>query len=195
MTEVQKKQTLGTAIASLICGCFFLIPILGWLSGLAAIVCGIIALMKISGNKETLRGKGLAVAGIIMGGIGFIIIPVFLVLASLIIPLFIADSKANSVTGRIFVAQADIEGNIESALALYELDHGTFPLTEEGLDALMSAPASSLGWNGPYLPSEPVDPWGREYVYRFPGNHGMGYDVYSLGPDGVESDDDVTNWQ
>ena len=93
-------------------------------------------------------------------------------------------------------AQADIRSNIATALKLYALDNGAFPATEEGLSALLSKPTSARNWNGPYLEKEPIDPWGREYHYHYPTEHGRGdYDLYSLGRDGVQSNDDVTNWE
>ena len=96
---------------------------------------------------------------------------------------------------RITAARADIRTNIATALKLYELDNGRFPTTSEGLNALLERPASAPNWQGPYLEDEPIDPWGREYQYRYPGVHGRDYDLYSLGRDGVRSDDDVTNWE
>ena len=98
-------------------------------------------------------------------------------------------------TARIFVEQS-----VKIPLVAYRLDVGNYPTTEEGLNALAKAPASKeKKWKGPYLEKaiEP-DPWGNEYKYRFPGskniNGARGYDVWSLGPDGVESADDIGNW-
>jgi general secretion pathway protein G len=96
---------------------------------------------------------------------------------------------------RIAAAKADIQVNIATALKLYELDNGVFPTTEEGLTALLKKPASAANWNGPYLERKPLDPWGREYNYVSPGKHRSDYDLYSLGRDGEESDDDITNWE
>lgn len=97
---------------------------------------------------------------------------------------------------RIAAAKADIGANIATALKLYELDNGSFPGTEEGLDALLNKPASAVNWNGPYLEKNPLDPWAREYKYKSPGGHRPSdYDLYSLGKDGVESVDDVKNWE
>lgn len=95
---------------------------------------------------------------------------------------------------RIAAAKADIQANIATALKLYELDNGNFPSTEEGLKALLSSTSSAANWNGPYLEKSPIDPWGREYQYRSPGEQRADYDLYSLGKDGVEGTDDVTNW-
>jgi general secretion pathway protein G len=98
------------------------------------------------------------------------------------------------------VAEADINLNIANALKLYELDNGNFPSTEQGLDALLSEPSSDpkpLNWHGPYLEREPIDPWNNRYQYKYPGtNNPNGYDLYSIGKDGIEgTDDDVGNWQ
>jgi general secretion pathway protein G len=57
-------------------------------------------------------------------------------------------------------------------------------------------PADSTAWRGPYLKKAvSADPWGNGYVYEYPGRHNVdGYDLYSLGPDGREGTDDITNW-
>ena len=96
---------------------------------------------------------------------------------------------------RIAAAKADIQANIATALKLYELDNGGFPSTEEGLEALLNKPSSASNWYGPYLEKKPFDPWGKDYKYKCPGENRPDYDLYSLGKDGVASDDDVTNWQ
>ena len=97
------------------------------------------------------------------------------------------------------VAQADIQGNIALALKLYEVDNGRYPTTEQGLAALLQQPTSPptpKNWKGPYLEQEPLDPWKKLYAYRYPGTHPpRDYDLYSLGPDGAEGQDDITNWK
>lgn len=96
---------------------------------------------------------------------------------------------------RVAAAKADIQSNIATALKLYELDNGSFPSSDEGLSALLSKSGSAINWNGPYLERKPIDPWGREYKYKCPGEHRtVDYDLYSLGKDGTESADDVKNW-
>ena len=98
---------------------------------------------------------------------------------------------------KVAASSADIRANIATALKLYELDNGSFPATEQGLDALMNRPVSgvTLNWNGPYLEHDPVDPWGRTYEYVSPGQHHIDYDLFSLGRDGISgTEDDVTNW-
>lgn len=90
---------------------------------------------------------------------------------------YLSDSKVKT-------AQIQME-NIVSALDLFYLDAGRYPTTEEGLSALVRAPAGLAGWNGPYLKSTatPRDPWGHDYLYQAPGKNGP-YDVGSLGPAG-----------
>jgi general secretion pathway protein G len=97
---------------------------------------------------------------------------------------------------RIAASKADVQSNIATALKMYELDNGRYPTSEEGLNALLNRPGSATNWNGPYLEKKPIDPWGREYKYKCPGDHRPAdYDLYSLGRDGVEGADDVSNWE
>ena len=97
---------------------------------------------------------------------------------------------------RASAAKADIQANIATGLKLYELDNGNFPSTDEGLNALLNKSASASNWIGPYLEKKPIDPWGREYKYKCPGEHRPAdYDLYSLGKDGTESADDIKNWE
>lgn len=118
------------------------------------------------------------------------------ILAAMVIP----NIAGRGEQARAAAARADIEANIASALDLYELDNGQYPATEQGLDALIQKPSAApvpLHWNGPYLKKKkiPLDPWGREYGYRCPGTHDPeGFDLFSFGPDGVESADDIVNW-
>ena len=88
---------------------------------------------------------------------------------------------------------------ISSALDLYRLEIGRYPTDEEGLPALMEAPSGVSKWNGPYLKKKEaiVDPWGRQFLYKMPGQHGD-YDLYTLGADNAQGgngeDQDITNW-
>lgn len=96
------------------------------------------------------------------------------------------------------VARAQIEG-LAKALDLYRLDVGRYPSSEQGLEALMLRPADEPKWDGPYLPrGVPLDPWGRAYLYRSPGEHGE-YDLLSLGKDGQPGGEgenaQIGNWQ
>lgn len=122
-----------------------------------------------------------------------IVVAIIGALAAMVVPRLTGRSEK----ARIAAAQADIRANIATALRLYEIDMGSFPTTEEGLQALLAAPSGadlSL-WSGPYLEVEPKDPWKRPYQYRSPGaKNPKGYDLFSFGKDGVESSDDIGNW-
>jgi general secretion pathway protein G len=93
--------------------------------------------------------------------------------------------------------------NIETALKLYKLDNGSYPSTEQGLGALVAKPTVGVIPNsykeGGYLESKkmPKDPWGNDYLYVSPGEHGD-YDLFSYGFDGAKGGDgknaDITSW-
>jgi general secretion pathway protein G len=90
--------------------------------------------------------------------------------------------------------------NFRAALGQYKLDTGVFPTTEQGLAALRSRPENVNQWQGPYLGQEvPVDPWGRGYIYKFPGDHGDEPDLISYGADGQAGGEginaDVVSWK
>nr|WP_320049903.1 type II secretion system major pseudopilin GspG [uncultured Desulfuromonas sp.] len=98
-------------------------------------------------------------------------------------------------------AEVQIKG-IESALALYKLDNGIFPSTEQGLIALVQKPESGRipikYREGGYMDKIPSDPWGGTYIYLCPGLNGD-YDLLSYGADGEPggegSDADVKSWE
>ncbi len=128
---------------------------------------------------------------------GFTLIELMLVvviigaLAAMVLPRLTGRSEQ----ARIAAVKTDIQANIATALKLYELDNGNFPSTSEGLAALLNKPGSAVNWNGPYSEKKPIDAWGREYKYKSPGEHRSDYDLYSLGKDGAEGTDDITNWE
>jgi general secretion pathway protein G len=95
------------------------------------------------------------------------------------------------------VARAQIDA-LEKALDQYRLDTGRYPSTEQGLSALVERPGDESKWAGPYLRKRvPLDPWGKPYVYRFPGERSE-FDLVSLGrdgqPGGSGADEDIVNW-
>ena len=99
--------------------------------------------------------------------------------------------------GKAEIAKLQV-AQLEGALGLFRFDVGRYPSSAEGLDAL-ARDSGIENWSGPYLRKTtiPKDPWGREYEYRAPGQHGD-YDLWSHGADGTtggESDSaDVTSW-
>lgn len=73
---------------------------------------------------------------------------------------------------------------LESSLHAFHLDIGCYPTADEGLNALVEKPDNCKNWNGPYIRTEvPKDPWGNDYVYITPGEHGD-FDLLSYGADG-----------
>ena len=131
--------------------------------------------------------------------VGFTLIELMLVVIIIgaLVAMVMPRLAGRTEQAKASAAQADISANIATALKLYELDNGKYPASDDGgLTALTQKPSSANNWNGPYIEKKPVDPWGHEYVYRSPGNHRTyDYDLYSLGHDGVEGNDDVTNWE
>ena len=133
---------------------------------------------------------------------GFTLIEIMLVVIILgvLVAMVAPNLFGRGEQARIAAARADIESNLATALDLFELDNGHYPTTEQGLKALNEKPSTSpepANWNGPYLKRKriPMDPWGREYQYMSPGVHNKDeYDLFSYGPDGVESADDIVNW-
>ncbi len=100
---------------------------------------------------------------------------------------------------RVTAARAQIH-SFMTALGTYKLETGTFPTTEQGLQALRVKPADVNQWGGPYLPQDvPVDPWGRAYAYKYPGEHGDEPDIISYGADGQPNGDglnaDIVSWK
>ncbi|WP_083217753.1 type II secretion system major pseudopilin GspG [Kangiella sediminilitoris] len=92
---------------------------------------------------------------------------------------------------------------LKTALTSYKVDNGTYPTTEQGLEALIRRPTSEpVPQNYPssgYLGSSavPKDPWKRDYIYIYPGRHGD-FDLYTLGNDGREGGEgenmDIGTW-
>lgn len=147
-------------------------------------------LAEISVGFARIRVKGFTLIELM------IVVIIIAALSAMVVPRLTNRSEQ----AKVAVAEADIKSNIGLALKLYKLDNGRYPTTAQGLNALLSKPSSSPApnnWNGPYLENEPLDPWKAPYSYKSPGaNNPDGYDLYSLGPDGVEgSADDVTNWE
>jgi len=101
--------------------------------------------------------------------------------------------KAKAETGAVQLA------NISSALELYFLETGQYPSSSMGLRALIEKPSGVNNWDGPYLKKANgiIDPWEREFIYRYPGNHGE-FDVFSLGADNTVGGDgdnsDIKSW-
>ena len=99
--------------------------------------------------------------------------------------------------GKAEIAKIQI-AQLDGALGLFRFDVGRYPTSGEGLEAL-ARDSGIQNWSGPYLQKTtiPKDPWGRDYEYRSPGQHGD-YDLWSHGADGTSGGEDdsadVTSW-
>jgi len=115
-------------------------------------------------------------------------------LAGFVAPRYFAQVDKS----RVKAAHAQIDA-LDKALEQFRLDVGRLPTTEEGLEALNTAPSGMTNWGGPYLKKAvPLDPWGHPYVYTQPGTHQNDFDLLSYGRDGqaggTGNDADITNW-
>ena len=138
------------------------------------------------------RGRGFTLIELL------VVITVIAILASLVTPMVfrnVGDAKLSAAR-----AQVEVFG---LALDAYRLDNDYYPSSAQGLEALRHQPAgapAARNWRGPYLKKTvPLDPWGRPYVYRSPGETNPDtYDLVSLGRDGAAGgggeDTDITSW-
>ena len=123
-----------------------------------------------------------------------IVVTIIALLAGLVMPQFFKQEE--KATAKATKAQIELLG---TALDTFRLDVGRYPTTQEGLQALNQKPGGIERWDGPYLKKEvPLDPWGKPYVYKSPGDHGA-YDIISYGADGVpggqDNSRDITSWE
>jgi general secretion pathway protein G len=128
---------------------------------------------------------------------GFTLIELLVVLG---IIALLAAMVAPQVIRYLGSARAETAGvqlkNIESTLELFYIDNGKYPTD---LKDLVEAPAGAVDWRGPYLKKSGalLDPWGKAYIYKLPGDHGK-FDLSTLGRDGAiggeGEDKDVVNW-
>jgi len=147
--------------------------------------------MNISTRKTTTRQQA---------GFTLIEVMVVVVILGILAAVVVPRIMDNPDKARITKAKQDIRA-IESALDLYRLDNFTYPTTDQGLEALVSAPsdlASAANYKqGGYIRKLPTDPWGSEYLFLSPGENGE-IDIYSLGADGAPGGTgvaaDIGNW-
>ncbi len=128
-----------------------------------------------------------------------VVITVIAILAGLVAPMVfshVGDAKVSAAR-----AQIELFG---LALEAYRLDNDYYPSTSQGLEALRAKPVGdpdARNWRGPYLKKTvPLDPWGRPYVYKSPGDvNPQGYDLLTYGrdgqPGGSNEDADLTSWE
>ncbi len=128
-----------------------------------------------------------------------VVITVIAILAGLVAPMVfshVGDAKSSAAR-----AQIELFG---MALEAYRLDNDYYPATAQGLEALRTLPQDepqARNWRGPYVKKTiPLDPWGRPYLYKSPGDaNPQGYDLLTYGrdgqPGGTGEDADITSWE
>lgn len=123
-----------------------------------------------------------------------VVVVILGILASIVVPKIISRPDE----ARVVKAKQDVLA-IQNAMDLYKLDNGVYPSTDQGLLALVEKPTSNpvpRDWKQ-YLKSVPKDPWGRDYLYLNPGEHGE-IDIFTLGADGQQGGNginaEIGNW-
>jgi len=127
-------------------------------------------------------------------------IMVVIVILGLLVSIVAPNVLQNQDRAMVEKARADI-AMLEQALDMYKLDNHSYPTTDQGLDALVNKPTSSPEprnyRSDGYIKRLPQDPWGNQYQYLQPGEHGP-FDLYSTGADGDEGGEglasDIGNW-
>lgn len=125
-----------------------------------------------------------------------VVIVILGILASIVVPRFLDEPHK----ARVVKTKMQIQG-LSTAVKRFYLDHGYYPSTEQGMQALTSKPTTGRVPkqypDGGYIESIPKDPWGNDYVYLAPGEHNA-FDIISFGSDGEEggTDDgsDIQSW-
>lgn len=130
-------------------------------------------------------------------GMTLIEILVVLVLIGIVTGILAGNFLGKGEKAKADAAKIEIN-QIGQTLDLYKLEVGKYPTSQEGLQALITAPSGVSNWNGPYWKNGtiPKDPWGNEYKYTSPGSKSP-YEILSYGADGKEGGDgpnkDITN--
>jgi|GEM_PF-678579 len=156
-------QTSGLAIASLVCS------VVG--VSLVAVILGHIALGKIHRSNGAVDGKGLALAGTIVGYVGLFLFIVFVIVPFLLVGGLVVGGAAAATSWAEKVAQTNNElQSINNALTKYSDRAGHFPSEDQGIKALVTQPTTAplpKKWEASF-PTLPLDAWGNEFVYRLP---------------------------
>ena len=128
-----------------------------------------------------------------MKGFTLIEIIVVVVIIGLLAAVIAPNIFGQVEKARLNRALSDLRA-LESSLNLYRLDNFNYPTTEQGLQALVSKPTGSpeaKNWKkGGYIPRMPLDPWGNEYQYAYPGTSGSEFDLFTFGADGKVGGED-----
>lgn len=131
------------------------------------------------------------------GGFTLIEIMVVVVIIGLLVGILAPNVMERLSRAETQAAEADID-TITTALDFFRMDHSRYPTQDEGLEILRGSGEVNGRQVAEHLQRDPVDPWGRPYVYEVPSRHGDDFDVYSLGADGEEGGEganaDIGSW-
>lgn len=125
---------------------------------------------------------------------GFTLLEMVIVLGIIAMILGGAIFSMNKIgdSAKLSQVEADFK-SFQSALSMYKLNAGTFPTSQQGLKALVDKPSGTpvpRRWVQ-VMSKVPLDPWGSDYKYRFPGKkRANDYEIISNGPDGLENTGD-----
>lgn len=128
---------------------------------------------------------------------GFTLVELLLVLVILaLIGTVVLPTIIGQAEGAKVKAAASQISRLSMSVETFYLDTGVAP---ESLDDLVNEPSGVTGWNGPYVKNSLLkDPWGKEYQFRSPGDHGE-FDIFSYGADGQSGGEgknaDITSWE
>jgi general secretion pathway protein G len=175
-SPASKPRTSKLAVAAFILGLMSMTCVLWPYAGLPAFICGIIALVKISGSGGRLEGKGYAIAGIV---ISTVVIVVILGAKNFI------DGPENA---RVVTTRAAVR-SLHEAVNMFRMDTGRYPTQEEGLNALIKKPSDVENWwQRGYLEVTviPRDAWRHDFVYKLNPGDGHPFVIISYGADGKE---------
>lgn len=145
-------------------------------------------------NQPIRRNRKTAEAGVTLIEM-LVVVTIIGLFVAIVGPGLFKRADAAKVTA----ARSQVESFL-TALGQYKLDTGAFPTTEQGLVALRVKPADIEQWAGPYMPKDiPKDPWGHDYIYKFPSEHGDEPEIISYGADGQPGGEgfnaDILSWK
>ncbi|MFA5089812.1 MAG: type II secretion system protein GspG [Candidatus Omnitrophota bacterium] len=169
MQEQVKSKVSGLAIAGLICAILATL-LFGIIVAVIGLVLGLIAFKQINHSKGAIKGRGIAMAAIIIAIAGTVL------RLAIAIPQFIKMNERAKVAASLSNIAA-----IRTTLEMYKLDNGSYP---KELSILV---IDSKG-KGVYLKELPKDAWGRDYIYRVKPDES--FEIFSPGPDGIEGNKD-----
>ena len=143
-------------------------------------------------NTQSFASNGMSLA---MRGFTLVELLLVLVILALIAGLVLPGIIGKAEGAKIRAASSQIS-RLAMSVETFYLDTGVTP---DRLEDLVDEPQSVNGWNGPYVKNSLLkDPWGKEYQFRNPGEHGE-FDIFSLGADGQVGGEgknaDINSWE